>query len=630
MFDRQKWQVAKQYIMQGEVPPVWELLPDSISPSSNPSILQPVDNSYVPSWVHHDMKEKTIRNAGSPTQEYYTALFPADNSTTLQFHLDPPQKITGVGFELLNTNHADSIDVAAVEQPSTDDSREIDRSSFSNHSDFWQSNAIPVELEFDGPIAKLDISVSFNGFDSPSVSLPISRKPAVSVPGVHINSDSMPPIFLITVDTFRYDALEYFRPVLDALGPRTTVPKEPRTQGHWTRPSHATMLSGTHPGTHGYVAGIGNREQISKVSKDVPFFPEELAESGYRCSACVSQGTIDASYGFGRGFQSYGNKRCDWKKRKEDAATTITRSRQWLRRVATEHDTSNIFYFMHLFDPHYPYLPPEIIGTIDEVDIPKIIQFKQERKAMEDWVTEARQGGESFDQDALDRMKTCYRQSVEYTANELVVFINCLKRIGLFDDALIIVTGDHGEEFFERGFAQHSTLRDRNIRPGMVIKPPKKNDMTIPKKTDTIDFAPTICDISGANKPSDFAGVSWVSGEKESFQDRVRLTELISPEWYQVAAQIKGIKGIFCWPSSFPKRPKTSTILETPEYSEFYKPEVARTSPDSAWVDPTREKKEQLLQAARQFAHMESPTRGDTASELSDETEERLEDLGYR
>lgn len=631
MLNRQKYERAKQYIVQGEVPPIWKLLPDSIAPSlSQPSILEPVDDAYVPSWIHHNMREKVVRNTGSPTQEYHTALFPTNDSTTLQLRLEPPREIIGVGFEILNTNHADLINVVAEKWESTGDSQEVVHSSVSNNPDFWQSNAIPVELEFDEPVAKLEISVSFDEFDSPSSSQSIRSKPAVSVPGVHINSDSMPPIFLITVDTFRYDALEYFEPVLDALGSTAIIPKEPRTQGHWTRPSHATMLSGTHPGTHGYVAGISDREHISKVSKDVPFFPEELAESGYRCSACVSQGTIDASFGFGRGFQSYGYKRCDWKTREEDAATTITRSRKWLRQVVTEHDTTNIFYFMHLFDPHYPYLPPEIMKTGDEVDIPEIILFKQKRNAMEDYVTEAKRGGECLNQAAVDKMKTRYHQSIEYTANELALFINYLKRIGIFDNALIIVTGDHGEEFFERGFAQHSTLHDRNIRPGMVIKPPENKNMLIPDNADTIDFAPTICDIAGADKSSDFAGDSWVSENKEHFENRVRLTELITPEWYQVAAQISKLKGIFCWSSSFPDRPEASTILETPEYSEFYMPEIARASPDSARTDPSHEMEEQLLQAARQFAHMKSQSQRDMTLEISDEAESRLEDLGYK
>jgi len=202
--------------------------------------------------------------------------------------------------------------------------------------------------------------------------------------------------FLISVDTLRYDVIDLFKPVVEAIGSSAVVPEEPRTQGHWTRPSHATMLTGTHPGTHGYVGGGRNANQIQGISPGVPRLPEILSETGYQCSACVGMHTLSPKYGFGRGFQSFVHQQRDYGKDGKTASSNVKQALRWLKDAAGQNGNgTNLFYFLHLFDPHYPYLPPISLKSGDEIDIPEIVEFKNNRLelGMDDEVTEMRRGG---------------------------------------------------------------------------------------------------------------------------------------------------------------------------------------------------------------------------------------------
>jgi hypothetical protein len=78
-------------------------------------------------------------------------------------------------------------------------------------------------------------------------------KPLLTLPTISPTEPAASPIFLISVDAWRYDHVDAFQPLLDFLGSAATVPDEPRTQGFFTTPSHASMFTGVHPGDYGRV-----------------------------------------------------------------------------------------------------------------------------------------------------------------------------------------------------------------------------------------------------------------------------------------------------------------------------------------------------------------------------------------
>jgi arylsulfatase A-like enzyme len=623
-----RWAKAKWHIQRGEIPPLWELIPNRYQPASQLPGLRKVDENQRRAWVDHEYEVTTVTY--EDWNNYYAALLPTDEGGGLTATLNPPEPVDSVSFHLLNTHNADAIEATAT--GFTDDGDTVrSRAFFRKHNEFWTSDTVPVQLSFESPVTKVDLEVKITGGEDNTPSGYIGT-PTISAPSVQNADGSETPVFLITVDTLRRDAIDAFELVIDALGASAVIPEEPWTQGHWTRPSHATMLTGTHPGTHGYVAGINTPDQVQKLSSEIPRLPEMLSEAGYQCSACVGQGTITPKYGFGGGFQSFVCRQRDYEEDHETAASNVNQARQWLEdAVGQDGSGTNIFYFLHLFDPHYPYLPPISLNSGDKIDIPEIVEFKDTRLAMEDDVTELRRGGETFREDALERIRSTYERAVEETAEELVRLIEWLKRKGVFDDAFIIITGDHGEMFFERGFAQHTTLHDENLSPLMMIKPPADSDLYVPDKADTIDFAPTICDVAGVESAEEFAGDSWVTTPKERLETRPRVAESIQDDWYSIAVQDGGCKGIFYWPTAFPDRPKPSTVEEPPEHVEFYDPEVVRKDPGQSGIIPSEDEREKLLEIARSFVldSSESSGTGESVS-VSDSTMSRLESLGYK
>lgn len=626
----------KWYLSRGEIPPLWRLLSSEYRPTENaPRGILNIDDEEIPYWIDHEYEVAQVRNKGGARNRFYGALVARDGTHTLTANVSPPEPAAGILFDLLNTRHADHIEVSA--EGMTEAGEQIHTRTFLQTSDdekwpIWSSNVVPVDLTFDEPVSEVKLQIDIQRSPEP-VPGSESTDPAISIPNIRASSSPDTPIFLISVDSLRYDALREFDPAISALGPSAIIPEDPWTQGHWTRPSHATMLSGTHPGTHGYVAGIGQLDDLTKVSPEVPMVAELLRSTGYRCAASVARIGISPTVGFGRGFQSYEYIGRDWELDRSDVSTSVEAMRKWLTAtVGPNRAGRNIFYFLHLFDPHFPYLRPARLESGEEVDIPEIIDFYTPNLEMDDFVTEAKKEGQTYDEESLKRIRAAYDRSVEHTGRELVRLFEHMKQLGVFEDALIIVTGDHGEQFFDRGFAGHSTLRDENLRPAMVVKPPADNDLTVPDRANTIDFAPTICDVAGVEQPAAFAGDSWASTPAEEFATRPRITEAIygiEQEWYTVAVQYDGLKAVFCWPGSFPHRPSLDSVEAPPEYEEFFRRPDGGDSPPVT-VPPSSAEREELLTIVREFVgSADRGTRGESVS-IPDDVVERLENLGYR
>lgn len=102
----------------------------------------------------------------------------------------------------------------------------------------------------------------------------------------------------------------------------------------------------------------------------------------------------------------------------------------------------------------------------------------------------------------------------------------------MWDDALIILTGDHGEEFGERGFFTHRSLYDCNIQPFIAIKPSVTAEWSVPDAVDIVDCFPTIAHEIGADVPNRCVGESLQMKDGNLVP---RITEGTTPQRYTVA-----------------------------------------------------------------------------------------------
>jgi choline-sulfatase len=245
-----------------------------------------------------------------------------------------------------------------------------------------------------------------------------------------------PSIVLISVDTLRSDRLPAYgyakgaTPNIDALRRDGVLYERAYSHAPLTLPSHLSMLTGLLPNEHGVRNNIGYRFDGSKFRT----LAQVLRESGYRTGAAVSSYVLRSETGVAAGFDVYDD---DVPSRPGAAAAesmragseTLERARGFLTGPAP------FFLFFHIYEPHAPYTPPEPFRTrfADPYD------------------------GEIAASDAI--------------VGELIA---SLKASGVYDDALIIFTSDHGEALWEHGEDQHGILLHREVlQVPLVVKLPR-------------------------------------------------------------------------------------------------------------------------------------------------------------
>ena len=161
-----------------------------------------------------------------------------------------------------------------------------------------------------------------------------------------------PSILVITLDTTRADAIGTHTPAFNALAARglrfqhayATVPQ--------TLPSHASMFTGLYP------AGHGVHENARPLDEKHGLAAERLKGAGYRTAAFISAFALAKRFGLSRGFEVYdeafGNGRAE-----RPAKETTDRALAWLAGQTEQ----PLFLWVHYYDPHYPYTPPEPFRT---------------------------------------------------------------------------------------------------------------------------------------------------------------------------------------------------------------------------------------------------------------------------
>lgn len=289
-----------------------------------------------------------------------------------------------------------------------------------------------------------------------------------------------PNVILITLDTVRADRVGFLgsqrklTPSLDALARQSVVFTHAYAQVPLTTASHATILTGTYPQFH-QVTDFG-----VPLAQDLPYAPDILHHKGYHTAAFVGSLVLDpetrSAPGFERGFDTYdagfhrrraGEDRYQAIERR--AGEVIARTLTWL----TAHHEEPFFVWVHLYDAHDPYDPPEPYKT---------------RYA-----------------------SAPYDGEVAYVDAAVGTFLRWLRFRGLYDGSLIAVMADHGEALGEHGEATHGIfLYDETIHVPLLFKLPGERSAgkRIDRRVELVDVLPTILQVTGNAIPKDVQGQS--------------------------------------------------------------------------------------------------------------------------
>ena len=402
------------------------------------------------------------------------------------------------------------------------------------------------------------------------------------------------PVLLITVDTLRADRLGCYgarrvaTPAMDALAGDGVRFETAYAQVPITLPSHAVILTGTYPMYNGV------RDFTSTgIPPNVGLLAEAFQRQGYATAAFVSAFVLDSTWGFGRGFETYDDHFDPRQFETQNpgniqrrANETIERLLKWLRaRGSSEQARHPFFVWLHLFDPHSDYNPPQ-----------------------------------PFRSQYVGRP---YDGEVAYTDSQLARLFAELRKTGIYDRALIVLLSDHGESLGEHGEDEHGFfIYNSTLRVPMIVKPPRgvAGPRVVQQPVGTIDVAPTLVELARIRDPlsRQFQGTSLASLVlgKSASADRSVYAESYYPR------------------NSFGWAPLRSLSTRRFHFIEAPWPEIYDLSADPDekrnLLDQRRAEAEALRAQLADFERRYSaPMAAAKGPPLSPDTLEKLKSLGY-
>jgi len=320
-----------------------------------------------------------------------------------------------------------------------------------------------------------------------------------------------PNILLVLIDTIRADHMGCYghhrptTPHLDSLAEAGTRYARMMSGSPWTLPSMTTTFTGLTERQHR--ARLRDRTFYG-VDPSLPFMPLLLKEEGYRTAAFFNVIYMSEHFGFHRGFDHFD---CEglvelWNSR--TAGETVDALLAWLD---GREDGGPFFAALHLFDPHATYNPPSPYDTLwaDPGYEGRFDSTWGVRSDMDD----ANSGAVAVDAAGVRNLIDLYDGEIAYTDAQLGRLLAGLRRRGLGEETLVIVMGDHGEEFADHGrFAHGHTLHAELLQvPLLLAGPGVEPGVVDTSLVGNVDVLPTVMAAAGSSAPEGSPGRNLLS-----------------------------------------------------------------------------------------------------------------------
>jgi len=386
-------------------------------------------------------------------------------------------------------------------------------------------------------------------------------------------------LLLISIDTLRADRLSCYgsqkvkTPSVDSLAQKSVLFSRAFANTSMTLPSHTNILLGTTPLYH----GVHDNSNFI-VREEFLTLAEHLKKNGFATAAFVGAFPLDSRFGLTQGFDlyddNYGSQMLEeftFVERK--AEVVVDKALSWL-----ESQTNPWFLFIHCFDPHQPYSPPEPFKT----------QYKDNP----------------------------YNGEVAYVDFALGKVFSFLKEKNLEDKTLIIFTADHGESLGEHGEMTHGYFAyNTTLWVPLLIFFPGMKPAQIAQNVSHLDIFPTVCGILRIEKPKFLQGVSllpMMRGRSLPDQDIYfeSLTAFYSRGWAPLRGIIQGNKKFI-----------DSPIPELYDLEKDF--QELNNLAESASLDKYKSSFEKLVKA------QSSAQESGALLRMDRETQEKLRSLGY-
>jgi len=300
-------------------------------------------------------------------------------------------------------------------------------------------------------------------------------------------------VLLISIDTLRADHLGSYgyerdtSPNIDRLAAQSIVWTDVRSQAPTTAPSHLSLFSGL------YVSEHKNRRRA------VPVIAQMFRSAGYRTAAFVDGGQLRRSLGFDHGFEHFfdsGGRHVEGAQVGGGLAVINPRVIAWLR----QHRKERFFLFLHTYDVHCPYTPPEPWRS--RYTNGYVPRFEIEGKC----------GNRYFDHLGLGEpdfrhVAALYDGGIRYTDHMLQQVLDTVHQLGLDDHTTVALTSDHGESLGERHRIGHNEVYEVQLRVPLIVRIPRLEPRRLDGPAESIDILPTLLGITGLPRPPGIRGV---------------------------------------------------------------------------------------------------------------------------
>jgi arylsulfatase A-like enzyme len=340
------------------------------------------------------------------------------------------------------------------------------------------------------------------------------------------SSGSPPNVLLIVIDTLRKDALgclgneRDLTPELDRLAGEGVLFTGARSSSSWTLPAHASLFSSSLPAQHGVLV------QTRRLPDHYVTLAEVLREGGWRTGGFTDGGFVLPMYGYMKGFDwIHVSPDADRKTGERYGVEYVTeRALKWIRRKP-----GPFFVFLQTYEVHSPFDAPEPFRSRFvrpyEGPLPRVPGMRR--------VNQSYDAGELTEND-LRYLHDLYLAGVAYTDHVLGKLFEELRRDGLLDSTLVVVTSDHGEDFGEHGHLGHGDwLHESLLEVPLIVRFPGNYDggATAEQPVRLVDIAPSILELAGLEIPEDWVGLSLheVDAERDFLASVTRTEKTATP-----------------------------------------------------------------------------------------------------
>lgn len=294
-------------------------------------------------------------------------------------------------------------------------------------------------------------------------------------------------------------------PTLDELAKQSCVFKNAYSVSSWTVPSSMTWFTGVYPSEHGmtnkfavYNDKVQDLSNLSNLSPSLFTLAEIMKQNGALTAGFTGNAGVSGNFGYDQGFEVYYYPTAKF----GSFSGSIPRAVKWLKR----NKDKRFFMFLHGYDVHgqcmpdegfdYRFRPKNYDG--DYFGAPQEQELLREEGLEKGFIDPKRMSEED-----VRFWRAIYDEKIQRADKNFAGFLEEFKKLGLMENTIIIITSDHGTEFYEhRRFDHGFTLYNELIHVPLLIKVPgQKEGKVIPERVSSIDLMPTILELANAKVP---------------------------------------------------------------------------------------------------------------------------------